>query len=532
MSWRLRWLVIAPVLLFVVLTLAMSSCGGGGGCEGSFDEFGDFVAGQCPTPGPHIGFSIDKIVIGFGTPIPPTPTPSPTPTGGAHHAPTPTATPTLVPQAMPTAVSVGNTIPFNASAEFVLRKRKMVADITNRGSTLWTSSDTNVLRPPGPPPNGGIYTALNSGCVCIDASSGGISADPISVSVFNPPAMPMPCPICPTIIPTATATPRGHKAPEADSAAPSANIAGTLQWDFETASAIVSDLVPSSDGSLYFLTADGDLHNLGANGREHWRRHAAGKSLAVSPDGVVYALSADGKLVAQLATGRPLWRIDGGGGFGPLAASSSAVYFRQDGQLVAASASSGDIQWRVSAPDGLTSATIAADSTVIVGASGGEVAAMGSDGAARWSFTPQGGFDGAIAVRGGIVYVGSRSGRLYALDTSNGAIQWSYDATAAIASGPALSPLGPVFFGADAIYALNPDGSLAWRKPVTTPVSAPMASDGAGGVFAALEDVGAMFNTDGTLKWTSRSFGTIEHVAISPSGILYVASQGTIYAVK
>ena len=60
MSWRLRLIVAAPVVLFVALTLIMSSCGGGGGgCQGSFDEFGDFVAGACPTPGAEAGFNLN-----------------------------------------------------------------------------------------------------------------------------------------------------------------------------------------------------------------------------------------------------------------------------------------------------------------------------------------------------------------------------------------------------------------------------------------------------------------------------------------
>src|ERR1700735_4404946 len=91
MSRSIRWLVVAPVVLFVAATLLMSSCGGSSGCEGSFDEFGDFLAGVCPTPGPGIGFSIETIVIGNGTPIRPSPTPSPTPTGERTRRDTPTA---------------------------------------------------------------------------------------------------------------------------------------------------------------------------------------------------------------------------------------------------------------------------------------------------------------------------------------------------------------------------------------------------------------------------------------------------------
>src|SRR5579862_5605810 len=75
MSWRLRWIVVAPVLLFVAFTVAMSSCGGSSGCNGSFDQFGNFQAGVCPSPNPGPGFALETLVIGAGTPLQATPTP-------------------------------------------------------------------------------------------------------------------------------------------------------------------------------------------------------------------------------------------------------------------------------------------------------------------------------------------------------------------------------------------------------------------------------------------------------------------------
>jgi hypothetical protein len=41
-----------------------------------------------------------------------------------------------------------------------------------------------------------------------------------------------------------------------------------------------------------------------------------------------------------------------------------------------------------------------------------------------------------------------------------------------------------------------------------------------------------MLNSDGSVKWATRSFGPVEHAIVSPAGVLYVASHGTIYAVK
>jgi outer membrane protein assembly factor BamB len=531
MSWRLRWIVVAPVLLFVAFTVAMSSCGGSSGCTGSYDAFGNFEPGVCPSPGPGLGFALETIVIGAGTPAPPTPTEAATPK-------TPTATPTasLVPQAGSTAAEVQQQVAFQASGLFVKNKRVIVADITNSSGTLWSSSNLNVLQPPQPPPFGGIYNALSPGCACAGVSSGGVSAPPVSVGVFAVGAEPSPCPLCPTAVPTATATPKGHAGVEAEiPAVPSetARINGVLQWTFKAASPITSRLQASADGNLYFLTLDGRLHALDATGRERWTRSAAGKSVAVGPDGTVYALAPDGTLEAQSATGKPLWKMGTQSSVGPIAASSSTVYFQEDRQLFAAS-SPGVVQWRANAPDEITSAALADDGSIIAATAGASVISIADDGSRQWSFAPEGGFAGEIAVRRNLVYLGSGSGRLYALEVSSGAQQWTYNTAAAVAGGPVLNAGGPIFFGSDAIYALNADGSLAWSKNLAAAATRPLASDGEGGVLTPLDDdIAAMLNSDGSIKWATRSFGPIERAIVSPAGVLYVATtQGTIYAVK
>src|SRR5271169_6745993 len=177
MSWRLRWIVVAPVLLFVAFTVAMSSCGGSSGCTGSFDQFGNFQAGVCPSPNPGAGFALETIVIGAGTRVPPSPTPGPSPTGPfksptptpsgppteTFRGRTPTPTPSLVPQAQPTAAFVGQQVSFNADGLFVKKTHIDIFDISNARSTLWTSSNQQVLAPPQPPPLGGVYDALSAG---------------------------------------------------------------------------------------------------------------------------------------------------------------------------------------------------------------------------------------------------------------------------------------------------------------------------------------------------------------------------------
>ena len=538
MSWRLRWLVVAPVVLFVATTMLMSSCGGGGGgCEGSFDEFGDFIAGLCPSPGAEPGFSLEMIVIGAGTVVPSTPTPTPSRTATGAKTPVITATPvaTLVASAEPTAIMVGQQANFIANGLFVKGKKSIVFDITNRSSTLWSSSNPNVLLPPQPSPLGGIYNGIATGCACAGVSSGGVSADAISVNVFPIAGTPSPCPICPTIAATPTSTPKGAQTAAAliePTPTGTARINGILQWSVTGISPVASRLVPSNDGTLYFLTRDGFLHALDAAGNQRFTRLASGSSIAVSPEGILYALAPAGTLQAISSKGKPQWTMTETSGNGPLAASSSAVYLQQGDELIAIAAP-GTVLWRATATDPISVASIAENGDIITASNGKSVVAFSSDGAQKWSFAPDGGFAGEIAVRGGIVYVGSATGKLYALDESNGAAQWTYDTASAIGSGPVLNPAGPIFFGSDAIYALNPDGTLAWSKPLAKPAVSPMASDGQGGVLAPLDgDISAMLNSDGGLTWATRTFGAVERAVVSPAGVLYVTSNGVVYAVR
>ena len=542
MSWRLRWLIIAPVALFVMTTLLMSSCGGGGGCLGSYDEFGDFVPGLCPSPGPGTGFNLQTIVIAAGTPLPATPTPSPT-TGPRH----PTPTPTLEPQASPTAGIVGSQVDFHATGLFTKHNipnplKVIVTDITNSSSTVWSSSNPNVLGPPQPPPNGGIYQALSVGCSCADASSGGVSALPVSVAVVAAAGDPTPaCPICPTPAITATATPHPAigRAPSsaafsqtASSNAPNAAFNGVLQWTFKGVSPIKSQLAASSDGNLYFVTLDGYLHELDSKGHERWRRRAAGSSIAVASDGTLYALLSDGSLEASSPNGKPLWTINPTSTNGPLAASSNAVYFQDNQQLVAAT-SSGTLQWSVPAPEEIATAAISDDGSIIAASNGGSVIAIASNGTHRWSFMPQGGFAGEIAIHNDAVYVGSNSGTLYALNLSNGSQFWHRETSSTISAGPVVDGAGSIVFGSDAIYSLTTAGDLAWSKTLPKDNATPLTSDGAGEVLAPI-DTGemAMLDSDGAARWSSASFGKVERAVLSPTGTLYIASEGKVYAVK
>ena len=530
----LRWLVVAPVVLFVFGAI-MLSCGGGGG-------------GSSPTPAP--GFALESMTIANGPPASPTFTPTPTSskspaaTPSATLTPRPAATSTNVSSSGPNAVPTGGTVAFNVIGEYIKGSKIQYEDITAGPLTLWFSSNPSALLPPASGPQGGIYTTGFAGCVCILAtSSSEIGSQQVGIGVYQdvnacgPPSCP--CPpgggtmfLCPTPLPTPTATAKAGLEPGASSTpAASARSAGGLMWTFDPGAELSGRIATGADGSIYFITRDGVLHGLNSAGKEVMRRDADGLSLAVLPDGTVVAMSSGSELAAIGPDGATLWNLEIGESAGPLAASDRAIYASAGADLVSVSPS-GSLNWRVSVGPVTTAATT--PDGVVVGTSRGTVVALASDGAVVWMLTPEGGFSGSVAYADDVVYAGSAGGGVYAIDLRTGNPIWHVNSAHAVTTGPAVAPSGTIFAGADTIYGVSADGQLRWKDPSLKPGEAGLFALGYDSVFdAATGDVGAVLTGDGKYVWTSRSFGKITTAASSASGMLYVGtSTGRIFAVR
>lgn len=142
------------------------------------------------------------------------------------------------------------------------------------------------------------------------------------------------------------------------------------------------------------------------------------------------------------------------------------------------------------------------------------------DGRADPGYCPQGGavswYNGtvegtaALSQDGRVVYVGRGDGKLYAVDAATGVGLWTFatfnpvdpadpDGGGEVVGGPLLGPDGALYFATvaagphetNAIYAVNPDGSLRWRYPGASPglstlfwASPALSPDGSTGYFA------------------------------------------------
>jgi outer membrane protein assembly factor BamB len=527
----LRWLVVAPVVLFVFGAILLS-CGGGGGGSTS------------ATPSP--GFTLQSITIANGAP--PTPTFTPTPAPSTTPTKTPKITPTLTPRPAatstnivstgPGAVPTGGTVAFNAIGTLKKQSKIMLQDITNGAVTLWTSTNNSVLQSPPSGPQGGMYTTGLAGCVCIQASNSNVGSQQVGIGVYDdintcgPAGGPF---LCPSPLPTATATPK-VRAPGASStpaASVSSHSAGVLMWTFDPGSELRGRIAIGGDGSIFFITRDGVLHGLNSSGREVMHRDADGSSPAVLRDGTVVAMSSKNELASFAPDGSPLWHVEIGESAGPLAATDRAIYASAGGDVVSVS-TSGSVNWRVGV--GPVTATTAATTPdgVVIGTPRAAVTALASDGAVVWTFQPDGGFSGSVAYSDDVIYAGSSAGGVYALDSRTGNPLWHVNAAHAVVAGPAIAPSGTIFAGADTICGVTADGHLRWKNPTLKPGDGGLTALGTDAVFvAAAGDVGAVLTGDGSNVWTSRSFGKITTAASSPSGTLYVGtSTGRIFAVR
>jgi outer membrane protein assembly factor BamB len=273
------------------------------------------------------------------------------------------------------------------------------------------------------------------------------------------------------------------------------------------------------------------LHSIDTTGHQVFDRPAGGLAAAVAPDGTIFAQGTTSWIYGLDNRGRPKWKAQVGTGNGPLAADSTAVYASENGNLIAVS--DGERLW--SLPVGNPSRGVIIPGGVAVASNGGDLVTATANGSSLWNFAPEGGFSGELAVANGVVYAGSATGGVYALDASTGSIIWRVPSGAAVTSGPSVSGTGLIFFGSDALYAVDSSGTVQWSSKSLVPLPRAIAALSNGTIFDAL-DVGAssvMLDLGGNLEWSARDLGTVVQVSAGPSGTVYVASSdGNVRALK
>jgi outer membrane protein assembly factor BamB len=179
---------------------------------------------------------------------------------------------------------------------------------------------------------------------------------------------------------------------------------------------------------------------------------------------------------------------------------------------------------------------VAADGTIYFGTDDGTLYALDGDGSVKWTFSAGAGvsFGGTPAIRAdGTVLVGAQTepgaiGELYAVSFT-GALVWTYDTTRGdnlAPPSPSIGDDGTIYISAGYhLYAVHPDGSLAWQADagdeyVIVPAIGPDGTVYVGGQYGL-----QAFTPAGTQSW---AFGPCADVVAECTSQETVADDGTI----
>lgn len=196
-----------------------------------------------------------------------------------------------------------------------------------------------------------------------------------------------------------------------------------------------------------------------------------------------------------------------------------------------------------------SSPVVTADGHIAFGSHDGSLHVLDPKGTPHWSFATDDLIFSSPAAVKGVVYVGSDDDHLYALDLTTKKMAWRFRVGSCrhnvgvgpeasrcdVDAGPTIGPDGVIYTGGDAIYAINPDGTLRWRFRTGGHVSSAPALLPDGTVVAGSQDnLIYAVAADGTKRWDFRAGGDVESSpAVGDDGTVYVGSDdGKLYALS
>lgn len=260
------------------------------------------------------------------------------------------------------------------------------------------------------------------------------------------------------------------------------------QWAYTTGGLVFSSPAMAADGTVYIGSRDNALHALSPDGQLRWTFPTGDwvdSTPTVSDDGTIYFGSWDNCLYALDPDGNELWRYETGSAIisAPLLLQDKVVVGSIDGFCYALDASTGAFAWAYLVDAEVESPPIATpEGTIYLGARDNTVHALDLDtGQALWvtdlsslnvGFPRPTNQDRLVAglalASDGLILCPSGDGLLYALDSSDGALAWVFDATAEIDSQPVVDAQGHIYFGCrdGLLYCIDVDGFYRWSALV------------------------------------------------------------------
>ena len=209
---------------------------------------------------------------------------------------------------------------------------------------------------------------------------------------------------------------------------------GTVKWKHPT-SQIYSSPAIANDGTIIYGNSDNwDIEALYPNGTLRWRYKTnlvVYSSPAIGEDGTVYCGSHDNYLYA--------------------------LYLNN-----------GTLKWKYKTGDWIrTSPCIGDDGTIYVVSLDNYLHAVNPNGTLKWKTNVGAGTSPTIG-QDGTIYAGYKT--LHAINPVNGSVKWTFNVGGTIRGGtPCNSADGTIYVGTSdggEIIAINPDGTLKWRKEI------------------------------------------------------------------
>jgi outer membrane protein assembly factor BamB len=317
-------------------------------------------------------------------------------------------------------------------------------------------------------------------------------------------------------------------------------------------SSVWTGIAIDTNGILYFGDFSGYLYAVYPNGTIKWQYKMGLITTStpyVADDGVIYIGGFDDKLHAVYPNGTRKWAVNIGGDISssPAVGDDGTIYIgtmTPDNSMVAVN-HNGTIKWKLQTGFFVTSdPTVTADGTIIFGSADKHVYALYPNGTVRWQFRACGWVKGSASIdSNGIIYIGAwesaggNGGYVYAL-YPNGTVKWNASIGGGTESNPSFGPDGTIYVSNSRLWALDPvDGSVKWTfqyltdNEVATLSNPAVSSDGIIYIGTEIDEVkgGQIYaiNPDGSIRW--RKMIANENIVSSPSidrdGSIYIGSQ-------
>jgi outer membrane protein assembly factor BamB len=325
-----------------------------------------------------------------------------------------------------------------------------------------------------------------------------------------------------------------------------ADTPGIEKWRFYTVGSVDGGIVIDSDGTLYFGDFFGHVTALNPDGSLKWRYKLDDLAFVftscpcIGEDGIIYVSAYDYKLYAFYPIGWPKWVLDTGGNMGssPAIGHDGTIYVGHHNNDLVAVDPIGTIKWKFSTGSNVISdPTIHPDGTIIIGSMDGFIYAVNPNGTLRWKYQTDDIIRGHASIDSqGIIYYSCWDGYLYAFYV-NGTLKKKFDMPIPGGETMAIGSDGTIYVTYDGIVAIDPDTwTVKWkfdflREDEFAYLPSPaISADGIIYIGTAIgQAVGGQIyaiNPDGTLRWRKKiaNNNVIGSPAIDENGTVYVGS--------